>query len=68
MNKEIEQLDYEDALVLFNSMCEQYGARQFLKSFKDAYPMMFQEVYIQMDRVANEKKIPALFLKDARPM
>lgn len=60
---EIEQLQYEDALVMFNSLCEQYGARSVLKDFKTAFPEMFQEILVQSDRIHKERQIPVLFLK-----
>jgi len=60
MTKELETLDYEDSLVLFNSSCEQYGARQVLVDFRDAFPDMFKEVEIQIERLKPQPKVAAL--------
>lgn len=60
MNSTLERLEYEDALVLLNSMCQQYGAREVLKDFRDAYPDMFQEVLVQITRLDPGKKVAAL--------
>ena len=60
MNKELEQLEYEDALVMLNSMCQQYGAREVLKDFREAYPDMFGEVLIQINRLGPDRHVAAL--------
>lgn len=60
-NKEMEQLEYEDALLQFYTSCTVYGARTVLKDFKSAFPDMFEELLIQGTRIKNEKQLPALF-------
>lgn len=47
----VEQMQYEDALVMFHSVLEQYGCRTVLKDFKDAFPKMFEEMKVQIHRV-----------------
>jgi hypothetical protein len=60
VNSELEQLQYEDALVSFNSVCEQYGARQTLVNFRGNYPEMFKELHVQINRIDGQPKIMAL--------
>lgn len=49
-----EQMQYEDALVMFHSIMEQYGCRTVLKDFKDAFPAMFEEMKVQIHRVQQK--------------
>ena len=58
--KELEQLDYDDALVLLFSMCQQYGAREVFKDFRQAFPDMFEEIVVQVNRLGPRDKLPAL--------
>jgi hypothetical protein len=60
--RELQQLEYEDALVTLNSMFEQYGVRQVMQSFRGAYPQMFEEMIVQLARLQADEKIPMLFL------
>lgn len=58
--QELEQMVYEDALVMFNSYMEQKGARRVLQDFKQAFPQMFEEVMVQGDRLISEPRKAAL--------
>lgn len=60
MSKELEQLDYEDAIVNFNSIMEKYGCRTVLSDFRDAFPRMYEEVIAQIGRISPNGTIPAL--------
>jgi len=61
MSKKIEeQLDYDDALILLYSVCQQYGAREVFKDFRHAFPDMFDEVVVQINRLGPERKTAAL--------
>lgn len=61
MNKELQQqLDYDDALVMLNSMCQQYGAREFLSDFRHNFPDMFEEILVQINRFGPPRKTAAL--------
>jgi hypothetical protein len=52
MNKKIEeQLDYDDTLIQLYSICQQYGAREVLKDFRQNFPDMFEEVVAQINRL-----------------
>lgn len=52
MKQELEQQEYEDTLVMLNSMFEQYGVREVMKDFRDSFPQMFEELTVQIDRLA----------------
>ncbi len=56
-----EQLDYDDALLQFYTICTQYGCRNVLKDFRQAFPDLFQELSVQLNRLTHEKQEPALF-------
>lgn len=58
---EEQLLEFEDCLVNLNSQCEQYGAREVFKAFRQAYPDMFEEIAAQIVRLKSPKQIPALF-------
>jgi hypothetical protein len=58
--QELAQLAYEDVLVSFNSLCEQYGVRAVLASFRDAYPEMYEEVVVQINRLPPQRQVAAL--------
>lgn len=58
--QELEQLDYEDVLVNLNSIFEQYGVRQAMMDFRDAYPKMFEELGVQIDRLKPKAQVAAL--------
>jgi hypothetical protein len=61
MSKEIEeQLDYDDALLAFFSVCQQYGARKVLSDFRSLFPDMYEEVLVQINRLGPYGQIPAL--------
>jgi hypothetical protein len=60
MKQEIEQHEYEDTLVMLNSIFEQYGVRAVLLDFRNSYPRMFEEVEIQFRRLSPDKKLPSL--------
>lgn len=61
MSKEIEeQLDYEDSLLQFYTVCQQYGCRTVLKDFRVAFPDMYEEIITQANRLKPEKHIAAL--------
>ena len=57
---ELEKLDYEDALVNFNSILEQNGCRQTLLDFRDAFPAMYHELVIQIGRIPPSNQVAAL--------
>lgn len=57
---EIEQLDYEDVLVSLNSLLEQYGARKVFTDFRDAFPKMYEELVIQINRLPPQGQVAAL--------
>lgn len=57
---ELEKLDYEDALVNFNSILEQNGCRQALLDFRNAFPAMYQELVIQIGRIPPQREVAAL--------
>lgn len=62
MTKKIEeQLDYDDALLQFYTACTQYGCRNVLIDFREAFPDMFNEFMTQATRLKPEKQEPALF-------
>lgn len=66
MSKEqLEQLDYDDTLVMLYSVCQQYGAREVLVSFRDAFPEMFDELLVQINRIPPKPKAALL---NARPV
>jgi hypothetical protein len=48
--QDLELLEYNDILVGINSLFEQYGVREVLKDFRDAYPKMFDELHTQINR------------------
>lgn len=56
----LEQLEYEDAIVSLNSMCQAYGAREVFKDFRSAYPDMFEEILVQINRLGPQSKVAAL--------
>jgi hypothetical protein len=61
MSKKLEeQLDYDDTLVLLFSVCQQYGAREVFKDFRQAFPDMFEEIVVQVNRLGPRDKLPAL--------
>lgn len=57
---ELEQLDYEDTLVNLNMLMQQYGCRQAMTDFRDAFPEMFAELVIQINRIPPKDKVAAL--------
>lgn len=57
---EIEQLDYDDSLLCFYTACQQYGAREVLKDFRNAFPDMYEELLIQINRLGPQGKVAAL--------
>lgn len=61
MSKHLEeQLDYDNVLLdLFHS-CKEYGCRNVLIDFRQAFPDMFEELLIQGNRLKPEKPIAAL--------
>lgn len=58
--QELEQLDYDDALILLYSMCQQYGAREVFRDFRQAFPEMFEEVVVQVNRLGPHGRVAAL--------
>jgi hypothetical protein len=58
--QELQQLDYNDAILSFYSMCEQYGAREVLKDFRQSFPEMFEEVVVQINRLPPPAKAALL--------
>ena len=60
MRTELEQLEYDDALVAFNSIIEQFGARQVLLDYKNAYPEQYKELHTQINRNSPPNQIAAL--------
>jgi hypothetical protein len=56
---EIEQLEYDDALIVLFSVCQQYGAREVFRDFRASFPDMFQEILVQVNRLPPEN-LPAL--------
>jgi hypothetical protein len=60
MMTELEQLELEDTLVDLNMLFEQRGCREVLKTFRAAFPAMFDELLLQINRLTPEKQIPAL--------
>lgn len=63
MKQELEQLDYEDMLVQMNSCFEQYGVRSVLSDFRNAFPKMFTELVVQLDRLKPGSRPVAALLK-----
>lgn len=63
---EIEQLDYDDALLAFFHVCQQYGARTVLEDFRAQFPDMFGEIVVQLNRAPHEKV--AALLRNAGPV
>ena len=51
MQTDLEQLDYDDTLILLHSACQQYGAREVFKDFRHNFPEMFEEITIQINRL-----------------
>lgn len=68
MTKETDMLEYNDVLVDLHSAFEQYGCRRVLGDFRDAYPEMFIELVVQINRLPNQRQTPSLFKKDADSM
>lgn len=62
MTKEIEMLEYNDALVGFVSIVQQHGAQKVLRDFERFYPSFFKEIKIQINRFP-EKPVAALLKK-----
>jgi hypothetical protein len=60
MKQELEQQEYEDTLVMLNSMFEQYGVREVMKDFRDNFPKMFEELTVQIDRLTPASKVALL--------
>lgn len=58
MNKEIDQLEYNDTLVAFVSEINQKGAVKVLRDLKTYYPEFFEELKIQFAR--SNKQVAAL--------
>jgi hypothetical protein len=63
---ELEQLDYDDALLAFFHVCQQYGARRVLEDFRAQFPEMHREIVVQLNRTPPEKV--AALLRDAGPV
>ena len=59
---EEEQLRYNDFMVDFASIIQQYGVRRVMTDFQSHYPAFFDEVKIQINRLP-EKPIAALLRK-----
>jgi hypothetical protein len=51
LEKQLEQLNYDDALILLFSVCQQYGAREVFSDFRQAFPDMFDEIVVQINRL-----------------
>lgn len=66
MTKETDMLEYNDVLVDLHSAFEQYGCRRVLGDFRDAYPEMFTELLVQINRLPNQRQTPVLFKKDTK--
>lgn len=60
MTKETDLLAYNDVLCDLASLITQHGARQVMLEFRSFYPDLFSELAIQIARIPDEKKIPAL--------
>jgi hypothetical protein len=62
MNKELQELEYNDTLVnLISSMTER-GVRRVLNDLQTYYPTMFEEIRVQINRFP-EKPVAALLRK-----
>lgn len=61
MHNELEQLEYDDALLAFFHICQQYGARRVLEDFRYSFPEMYRELMAQLNRPQQEK-VAALLL------
>jgi hypothetical protein len=59
--QQLEQLEYDDTLVSLHSLCQQYGAREVLKDFREHFPEMFTELLVQINRLTPPPK--AVLLK-----
>jgi len=57
---ELEQLEYDDALVQLFSMCQQYGAREVLSDFRNSFPEMFEEILVQINRLPPKQRAALL--------
>lgn len=57
---ELEMIEYDDALVMLFSMCQQYGAREVLTDFRESFPDMFDEVLVQINRIPPRAKAALL--------
>lgn len=60
---ELEQLDYDDALLGWFTACTQYGVRKILEDFRFSFPDIYDEMVIQINRGNDERKIPILLLR-----
>ena len=56
----LQQLEYDDALLGFYTICQQHGARRVLLDFRENFRDMFQEVVVQANRLGPEDRLPYL--------
>jgi hypothetical protein len=63
MTKELEQLQYNDAMTDLACAMEHRGTRQFLMDFRDNYPRHFNEIISQIHRL-EKRPVAALLRKD----
>lgn len=62
MTKELDQLEYNDAIVGFVSIINQTGAQKVLRDLQAFYPGFFDELKAQIARFP-EKPVAALLRK-----
>ena len=62
MNKELEQIHYNDSISDLAAVMEEVGARRFLMDFRHAYPRHFDEIVAQIGRLES-RSIPVLLQK-----
>lgn len=62
MTKELDELEYNDAIVSFVSIINQRGAQRVLRDLQIYYPGFFDEIKIQINRFPD-KPVAALLRK-----
>jgi hypothetical protein len=62
MNKELEELEYNDVLVNVISSMTERGVRRVLSDLQTYYPAMFEEIRVQINRFPD-KPVAALLRK-----
>ena len=66
MNKELEDLDYQDCLVSLASIITQHGAQQVVADFRHHYPSSYAELKHCVNQIPA-RQVAVLFKKPEKP-